>query len=54
MSSASDVLTNILRHNNDIQTQSTVRGGMKLQTCKWLEELHTEKGKGVVALYWAK
>lgn len=54
MSSASGVLMNVLRHNNDIQTQSTVRGGMELQTCKCLEELHTEKGKGGVALYWAQ
>lgn len=54
MTSASGVLMNVLRHNNDIQTQSAVRGGMKLQTCKCLEELHTEKGKGGVALYWAQ
>lgn len=54
MSSASGALMNVLEHNNDIQTQSAVRSGMKLQTCKCLKELHTEKGEGGVALYWAK
>lgn len=54
MSSASGALMNIRGHSNDIQTQSAARGGMKPQTCKCLEELHTGKGRGGVALYWAK